>query len=142
MTPETGFFLDFSDFNKKFYNLVKNAIPEDAERGAFDAMSALLEDSITKPPQAPKVIGDLWGSRIIEKVQESKKEISVIAGFNSKYAAYQHEGERKGGSHKVKKYTTDKGATQPGPKFMQSKMAMYFKEYIELVAKAIRRGAK
>ena len=137
MTPETGFFIDFSDFDKKFYQIVKNAIPEDAEKGAFNAMSELLNDSITKAPQAPKDIGDLWGSRIVEKAQESKKEISVVAGFNIKYAARHHEVEP--GTFK---YTTTKGASRPGPKFMQSKMAMFFKKYMEIVAETIRRKGR
>lgn len=137
MSRETGFYLDFSDFNKKFYNLVKNAIPEDAGKGAFNAMSELLNDSITKPPQAPKDIGDLWGSRIVEKAQEANKEIFVKGGFNIKYARRHHEVPP--GTFK---YTLTKGASQPGPKFLQSKMAMYFKKYIEIVAETIRRKAK
>ena len=132
-----NFTIDFSDFDKKFYNLVKNAIPDDAEKGAFNAMSELLEDSITKPPQAPKDIGDLWGSRIIEKAQEANKEIFVEAGFNIKYAARHHEVEP--GTFK---YTLTKGASKPGPKFMQSKMAQFFKKYIEIVAETIRKKGR
>ncbi len=143
MSRETGFYLDFSDFDKKFYQLVKNAIPDDARKGLFNAMNALLEDSVNLPPQAPFEFGGLWGSKggTVE-VEMKGKDMSVVGGFNSKYAAYQHEGERKDGTHKVKKYTTDKGASQPGPKFMQSKMAQFKEAYMELVAKAIRRGGR
>ena len=135
---KTGFYLDFSDFDKKFYNLVKNAIPEDARKGLFDAMNELLEDSVTKPPQAPFEFGGLWGSRggTVE-VEMKGKDISVVGGFNIKYAARHHEV-----APGTFKYTTDKGASQPGPKYMQSKMAMYFKKYMEIVANTIKRAGK
>lgn len=135
---ETGLYLDFSDFDKKFYNLVKNAIPEDARKGLFDAMNELLSDAITKPPQAPKDIGDLWGSIAdTVKVETKGKELSVSGGFNIKYARRHHEVPP--GTFK---YTTTKGASQPGPKFLQSKMAMYFKKYMEIIAETIRRRGK
>ena len=134
MSKETGLFLDFSDFNKKFYTLVKDAIPEDAQKGTFNAMNELLNDSITKPPQAPKDIGDLWGSRIVEKPKKSGKDVVVVGGFNIKYAARHHEV-----APGTFKYTTTKGASQPGPKYMQSKMAMFFKKYMEIIAETIRR---
>ncbi len=137
MSRETGFYLDFSDFNKKFYKLVKNTMPNDARKGAFNAMNELLEDSVTKPPQAPKDIGDLWGSRITEEASKSDKEIAVDGGFNLKYAARHHEV-----APGTFKYTTDKGATQPGPKFMQSKMIQFMNKYIEIIAETIRKKGR
>ena len=134
MSKETGLFLDFSDFNKKFYKLVKDAIPEDAQKGTSNAMNELLEDSVTKPPQAPKDIGDLWGSRIVEKPKEVGKKTIIEGGFNSEYAARHHEV-----APGTFKYTLTKGASQPGPKYMQSKMAMFFKKYMEIIAETIRR---
>jgi len=138
MSRETGFYLDFSDFDKNFYQLATNAIPNDARKGLYNAMNELLEDSVTKPPQAPKEFGDLWASKggTVE-VETKGKELSVSGGFNIKYAHRQHEAEP--GTYK---YTRDKGASQPGPKFMQSKMAMFFKKYMEIVAETIRRRAK
>ncbi|KKL61330.1 hypothetical protein LCGC14_2196390, partial [marine sediment metagenome] len=80
----------------------------------------------------------------IEEPKITNKEISIKAGYDSEYAAYQHEGERKDGSHKVNKknYTTTKGAGQPGPKFMLSKMAQYGRKYIGIVAEVIRRKGR
>jgi len=80
-----------TDFDKKFNYLVKNAIPEHGEKGTFNAMNRLLEDAIEKPPQAPREIGDLWGSKIVEKINKGDKESFIEGGFNSKYAAYQHD---------------------------------------------------
>lgn len=137
MSRETGLYVDFSKFDKKFRKLVKNAYPNDARKGLFNAMNELLSDAITKPPQAPKDIGDLWGSRIVEKPKETGKEESVEGGFNIKYAARHHEV-----APGTFKYTTTKGASQPGPKYLQSKMAMFLKKYMEIVAETIRKGVK
>lgn len=137
MSRETGFYLNFSDFNKKFYPLVKNAIPADARKGTFNAMGELLEDSVTKAPQAPREFGDLQGSKIIEEVSETGKVIAVEGGFNIEYAARHHEV-----APGTFKYTTDKGATQPGPKFMQSKMIQFMNKYIEIVAETIRKKGR
>lgn len=138
MSKETGMYLDTTDFDKKFDDLVKKAIPGDAQKGLRNAMNELLSDSIKKPPQAPKDIGDLWGSTAgTVKVETKHKLLSVHGGFNIKYAHRHHEVAP--GTYK---YTTTKGASQPGPKFMQSKMAMYGKKYMGIVAEVIRRKGK
>ena len=138
MTRETGLYLDMSDFDKKFYDLVEDAIPNDARDGLFEAMNEVLRDSIELPPQAPKEIGDLWGSTAdTVKVETKHDELSVSGGFNIKYAHRHHEVAP--GTYK---YTTDRGAKRPGPKFMQSKMAMYANKYMEVVANAIRRRGR
>lgn len=135
MSRETGMYLDSSDFDKKFQRLVKNAIPDDAKKGLFNAMNELLSDSTTKPPQAPKNIGDLWGSTAgTVKIEGKHKLLSVTGGFNIKYAHRHHEAEP--GEFE---YTVSKGASQPGPKFMLSKMIQYDKKYMEIVAETIRR---
>lgn len=138
MTKETGFYLDMSDFDKKFNKVVEEAIPEDAGKGLVDGMNEWLRDSIELPPQAPKKIGDLWAA-IADTVKLfiQHKILSVIGGFNIKYARRHHEVEP--GTFK---YTVDKGATQPGPKFMQSKMVKYKDKYMEIVANSIRRRGK
>jgi len=138
VTRETGFYLDSSDFGKKFERLVEHTIPGNAQKGLDIAMNEVLRDSIELPPQAPKDIGDLWGSIAgTVKVFTKYKLLYVIGGFNIKYARRHHEIEP--GTFN---YTTDKGARQPGPKFMQSKMAMYRNKYMEIVAEVIRRHGK
>jgi len=138
MTKETGMYLDTSDFDKKFEELVKNAIPKDAEKGLVNAMDEWLSDSITKPPQAPKEIGDLWGSVADTVSVETKHKIlTAKGGFNIVYAHRHHEVPP--GTYE---YTTDKGASQPGPKFMQSKAAQFGKKYMGIVAETIRRRGR
>ena len=117
--------------------MVKNKIPGAGEKGAFDAMNALLDDAITKAPQAPKDIGDLWGSKIVEKVKGVLDEIGAEGGFNIKYARRHHEVEP--GTFE---YTTTKGASQPGPKFLESKMAQFKEKYAWIIAETIRRAGK
>lgn len=134
MSKETGFYLNWSEFDKKFYDLVEKAIPGDAQIGLRKAMNEILRDSIELPPQAPKEIGDLWGSTAgTVKVETKYKKLSVQGGFNIKYAHRHHEAEP--GTFK---YTTDKGAKQPGPKFMLTKMIRFGKKYMGIVAAVIR----
>lgn len=135
MARETGFYLDSREFDKKFGNLVKKAIPGDAGDGLVNAMNELLRDSIELPPQAPKEIGDLWGSIAgTVKLKVIYKILRVIGGFNIKYARKHHEVEP--GTYK---YTLDKGSKKPGPKYMQSKMAQFRNKYMGIVAETIRR---
>ena len=138
MTRETGFYLDSSEFDKKFGQLVKNKFPGDASKGLDAAMNEVLRDSIELPPQAPKDIGDLWGSVAgTVKVIVKYAMLYVIGGFNIKYAHRHHEAEP--GTFE---YTVTKGARQPGPKFMQSKMALYRNKYMQIVADVIKRKGK
>ncbi len=138
MSRETGLYLNSSDFDKKFEQVVKAGIPGDAQDGLYKAMNELLSDSITKPPQAPKDIGDLWGSTAgTVKVETRHKLLSVSGGFNLKYAHRHHEVPP--GTFK---YTVTKGASQPGPKFMLSKMVRYGKKYMGIVADVIRRKGR
>lgn len=126
--------MDFSKFAKSFEDLTKVRMLKSAKVGEFEAANEVLSDSITKPPQTPKKTGDLWGARKVEAVKEKKGDISIVFGFNIFYATKQHEAEP--GTYK---YTKTKGATFPGPKFMQSKMLIYRRKYMGIVAEAIRR---
>lgn len=134
---KTGYYLDFSKFNAKLKRLADVEFPEYIEKGLFNAMNELLNDSIYKPPQCPKDIGDLWGSKIVENPKKTRSDINIKGGFNIKYAARHHEVAP--GTYN---YTTTKGASQPGPKYMQSKMAQYSKKYMGIVANTIKRKGK
>jgi len=142
MKNKSGFTMDFSQFEKDFNRIVKNVIPKEAGRGLFKAGNALLDDAVYVPPQTPKISDDLRGSKAVNEAKVTNGQISVEAGFNIEYAAYQHEGERKDGSHKIEKWTTTKGATSPGIKFLESKAAMFKNKYMEIAAKHIKGSAK
>jgi hypothetical protein len=139
---KSGYFLDFSNFNKKYPNVIGKIIPRGAEKGMFNAANELLHDAVTKPPQAPFKKGDLWGSRsgtgkensMPIEIKEDWKTLLSKFGFNISYAAKQHEAEP--GRYKY----TRTGAKQPGPKFLQTKMAQYAKKYAWIIAETIRRA--
>jgi len=156
MTEKTGFYIDAkaTDFDEKFAEITKNVIPELAAKGLFNAANELLRDAIVEAPQAPKDKGDLWGSRMViipqiagsqqgkagikvETKQSTGRDIDVEAGFNSVYATRQHEAEP--GEFN---YTTTKGASRPGPKFLESKMARNKNKYMKITADTIKAGGK
>lgn len=134
---KTGFFLDTKEFNAKFKHLTDKTIPSSADKGLFNAGNELTHDAIVLPPQAPKDMGDLWGSRITEKVKTDRKGMSVRVGFNIKYAQRHHE-VPPGTFH----YTTWKGASQPGPKYLESKMIRYKNKYMAIITETIKRKSK
>lgn len=135
---ETGFYLETTDFDKKFEALVRSVGGDVAAEGLFAAGQALLDAAQDQAPQTPYKEGDLWASREVKDPEVSEERISVEAGFNSKYAAYQHEGQRKEGTHKVKNYTKTQ-ISSPGPKFLEKKMAGNAQRFMAVCADRIRR---
>ena len=136
--------MDFGDFEKTFYKLVQQSIPKNVEKGLFNGMNELLRLAKYEEPQCPKDVGDLWGSTagtVTPKVTPS--EISVEGGFNSEYAARWHEyPDREKEPSKAKpvddiNWTTNKGASRPGPKFLESKMVRHKDAIIGIAAKTI-----
>jgi len=134
---KSGFSIDASDFEKKFKHITKNVIPSLGGKGLFDAGNEVTHDAISLPPQAPKLHGDLWGSRITEKAKEDPGDISVTVGFNIEYATKMHEAEP--GRYN---YTTDRGASSPGPKFLETKLNWFRNKYMAIVAAVIKAGGK
>ena len=134
---KSGMSIDAKDFEKKFANITRNVIPKLGGKGLFDAGNELTHDAITLPPQAPKDMGDLWGSRITEKAKIDPTDISVTVGFNIEYAKQHHEVAP--GTYN---YTTDKGASSPGPKYLESKMTRFKNKYMAIVAAVIRAGSR
>ncbi len=138
MTEKTGFYIESSDFDKKFEALVNSVGNKIAAEGVYAAGQALLTAAEDEMPQVPQETGDLRASRLVKDPEISPGRVAVDAGYNSKYAAYQHEGERKDGSHKVKQYTTTI-VPGPGPKFLEKKMAGNAKRFMLIVADHIRK---
>lgn len=139
MSGKTGYVLDFSKFMKNLDKIVDNIIPERAGKGLFNAANELHEDAKYKPPQTPKDIGDLWGSWENRPVKIVGTIIILVCGFNSKYAAKFHE-MPPDEARKIQ-WTRHKGASQPGPKYLISKMIHYRKKYMGIIADSIRRGS-
>jgi hypothetical protein len=129
------------------------------ERGLALAGSRILQDSILEIPAVPLEEGTLKGSgsvhvngKFVEKsasvggnptpnTDQIMSEIklrdtmSALVGFNTPYAAYQHEEERQDGTHKVTNYTH----SGSGGKFLEKKLFGNASRYLEIVARTLRR---
>jgi len=123
--------IDFSDFDKGFKKLVEKDIPPELGKGMFATLNELLRDAKVEPPQAPKEVGDLWGSAQVNKVEIGKGKIEGQAGFNIEYAARWHEISAEEDSRI--NWTRDKGARSPGRKYLEKKMVMYKEKYMEII---------
>lgn len=124
------FTVDFRAFDADFIKLMEKSAPKELEKGLFKAASEMMRDADTKEPKTPFEIGDLKGSKHYEPNQD-RKEISIEAGYNLIYAAYQHEKEK----------TSKSSYNLPGsgPKFLQKKMVMFKKKYIWIASKHLER---
>lgn len=140
MSGEKALYFDFSDFDKNFHAIVKEVGEKLAGEALFTAGQGLLDEAENIPPQVPQKTGVLRASRIILPPETSEGRIEVRAGYNKEYAAYQHEGERKDGTHKVKNYTTDV-VTQPGAKFIEAKIVGLGPRLLAIMTDYIRRKA-
>lgn len=142
---KTGFTMDFRDFNKKFYKIVRNAIPELGERGLFQGGALLIRDAITETPAVPKSRGiskpkgsrwtgpgHLRRSQKVEKPVITSREISVEVGFNTDYAAYVHEAPS----------NLNWSTPGTGPKFLETKLARHKDKYMRKVAEVIEAGGR
>jgi hypothetical protein len=136
---KSGIYLDSKEFDANFEKLVHSVVPELARNGLYDAMQELLTDADNEAPQTPYLDGALRASRKIEKIAVSEGKIEVQGGYNSEYATYQHEGQRKDGSHIVEHYTRT-AVLQPGPKFIESKMVRWRNKYMKTCVDYIKKN--
>lgn len=126
------------------------------ERGAMKAALQLLNDATMEAPGVPLDEGTLRGSGsafVNNKLvavnppeggnptpatedNEAIPEDAFVAvvGFNTPYAAYQHEGERRDGTRKVQNYSH----SGTGAKFLERKMAENFDDYQAIVGREIQ----
>ena len=129
MAANTNFTLDTSKVDEGLRRLIDVVEPKATAQGLFAAGNQLLKDAETIGPQAPKDTGRLWGSGRTEKTRVLTGFAEVTAGFNIEYAARWHE---VGPGVKIN-WTTTKGAANPGPKYLESKMIAYRDKYMRIV---------
>ncbi len=133
-----NFTVDFSDFNKKFKNIVQNAVPGSTKIGMREALQEWKLDADNVPPRTPHLEGHLRASGKVNN-PEIKGEIiegSVSYGgveFDVPYAAKWHEAEPG---------TVKWSEPGVGPKYLESKAVMFMKKYMAIIAAVIRRRAK
>lgn len=146
---------DTSDFDRKFNQLMKTAIPALVEKGLGKAMLDLMNDCVMEVPTVPLKEGFLRGSASVfvqnrlvatgENLPRAKagkantshtegigsgKYIGVI-GFNVPYAASQHE-------------NIDYVHTEPssGPKYLESKLITKRNHYMSVIANTVKAGGE
>ena len=130
---KTEFTLDFSDFNKKFADIVQRAAPESARIGVREACQEWKVDADTVPPKTPHKEGFLRGSGEVSEAEIRGSGISGSVSYHEPYAAKWHESEPG---------TINWSEPGVGPKYLESKASMFKKKYMAIIAAVIRRRAK
>jgi len=126
------------------------------EEAVGAAIAQVLDDAVNKAPRIPHDEGSLQGSgsgfvqskHVATSASAGgeptpatsyapplvKDEVLGTIGFNTPYAAYQHEGHRADGSHPVNpdNYTRQDGR---GPKFLEDALAENANDYMRIVAR-------
>ena len=140
--PDGGFSVDFTDFNMKFGEIMQNTIPDLADKAMGEMALTLLNDATMQQPTVPKGHAGAKAGKRTGKGgtlrQSGKFERKGLGdykvGFDMPYATYQHEGQRKDGSHVVRKYS-EAGA---GKKFLTKKIKMNRDVYLKKMADFIK----
>lgn len=143
---------DTSDFDMKFKEIVRTALPERVEIGIGRAGLQLMNDNVMEVPTVPIKEGWLRGSGSVfvqnKLIGESSfgkpghantdhsenigpREFIAVVGFNTPYAAKLHEG--------ITFHFTEPSS---GPKYMESKLMRNKIRYMEIIANAIKEGSK
>jgi hypothetical protein len=133
---ESGFSMDWSDFDRVFERMIRRTAPALGAAGLKHAAAYVISDSINVEPRAPHKTGGagLWGSQKIQEPVITEDEISVSCGFNIVYAAYQHRGMRFDGTHVVRHYTM----AGSGKEFLKIKLEQFGQKYMGITADYIR----
>ncbi len=154
----TSFELDFTAFGDSMRKLQEQALPDALERGLGKAGMQLLRDAAMEMPAVPHKEGTLRGSgsafvrnKLVGTTESMGKggtpardhddpddpsTMAVTVGFNTPYAAYQHEGVRADGTHRVQNYSDD----GVGAKFLEIKMREFMDDYTAIVEEEIQRS--
>ena len=161
MSDYSSFNLDWKDFDKKFLAYAVGIAPNAAEKGLFEAISELKNDADNVTPKTPHLEGNLRGdyTLILEGITQSKlveksggkgedhmkggggaverygaKEIIAKLVFRQPYAAKWHEAADREWSQGGILWS-ESGV---GPKYLESKMMMFMRKYIGIVAMRIK----
>jgi hypothetical protein len=159
--PDGGFEIDWENFNANFFKYALETAPAAAEKGMFEAISALREDVVNVYPKAPHLEGNLRGdytmilagitqSKIVEKSggkgkdhkqggekpaeRLGAKDIICRLIFRMPYAAKWHEAIDKTWEEGGIKWS-ESGV---GPKFVERKLQMFMRKYFGIVADRVR----
>lgn len=133
MSDSASYKMDFTDFDKKFLEFAIHEAPDATRRGVKDAIDQLYQDALNVSPTVPKKEGILRA----EVSRETKDVGDSIIGeltFLMPYAARRHEEEVGPVSGKPVVFT-EPGS---GPKYVESKLVRFMKDYIGIVRDSIK----
>lgn len=126
----TGFYLDTSEFILDFHKLVKDQIPGWGSQGVKIACAEIIRDTMRDEPTVPKLSGHLRRSGVIEEPYLTPKEIRIVVGFNTEYAARIHEAPE----------SWNWSLPGSGPKFLEKKLLKHGQKYFNIVVSHIKKG--
>ena len=117
--------MDTKEFAKDLLKITEKEIPGDIIKAYWELGWLIIGDAIKIEPTVPMKSSDLRGSG---EVVVDEKKLEMKSGFNMIYAHRQHEGMK------------DWNWTTPGsgPKYLESKIAMFKNKYIKFIADRIR----
>ena len=135
MNGDTGFKLDFKDFDKKFLEFAIKDAPDAAEKGIFAAVSELKNDADTVEPKTPHLEGALRGIFDLTHRSEGDNIIAELT-FKMPYASRWHEAE-----NDIDPVTGSKvhwSEAGVGPKYVEAKLVRFMKKYIGITVDFIK----
>lgn len=128
--------------------------PEIRRLALAKAGAALVNDAVREDPTPPIDTGNLrgsWSLIVEDKIMKQGNEPGsvsadagagrAIVGFNTPYAAYQHEGISKSGMP-LQPGPKSERAGNTGPKFLEKKLNDRKDKYGEIMAEAVKDGLK
>jgi hypothetical protein len=137
--------IDTSEVEKKMRKVLAGVSAATSRRAIKVALDRLLKQAILISPTVPRVTGILRGDRNSEwtptkKVNTLATLVEGYLAFRAPYAAYQHEGMRRDGSHVIVNHS-EAGS---GAKFLEAKLARadLRKELLDLMGHVINQGIK
>ena len=138
MMSKTDFTVDFTDFDKKFKNIIQRAAPESTRIGIREAAQEWKLDADNVPPKTPHLEGHLRASGEVSEAEIKGEEISAEVTYGGvkykvPYAKRWHEAEPG---------TVKWSEPGVGPKYLESKAVMFMKKYMNIIAEIIKRRAK
>ena len=134
---EPKYVLSFEDFDKKFWDIVKNEIPEHTEAGVRIGLDELKKDADEEPPRTPHKEGHLRGSGKVINVEIMSDEISGELKYGGSGVDYDVPYAHR--LHEAEPGTIVWSEPDVGSKFIESKLVRHAEKYGGLIAEAIRR---
>jgi hypothetical protein len=125
---KSGFSVDCQNFRKTYPEILGEIIPAWAMKGLHYAGQLLMRDAKMVQPFTPHAWGGLWNSETVNAAVKKNGAWQLECGYNIAYAAKLHEAPD-GWNWQLK---------GSGPKYLETKMALYRNRYMGAVADVIR----